>query len=142
VEQGVTNDLFPNEKRIDDDLLGETLTQIVDCQFRPLPEDTVNFVAGSSNSNEGNLTSEISSAFFNFAFAMRLSAPPPTTALTTAEKTGQTLFAQIGCNQCHANNSTKYGNYFQQQLSGGVKIPCRFLPSLTLPFTPWPVAPV
>jgi len=107
VEQGVTNDLFPNEKRIDDDLLGETLTQIVDCQFRPLPEDTVNFVAGSSNSNEGNLTSEISSAFFNFAFAMRLSAPPPTTALTTAEKTGQTLFAQIGCNQCHANNSTK-----------------------------------
>jgi hypothetical protein len=107
VEQGVTNDLFPNEKRIDDDLLGETLTQIVDCQFRPLPEDTLNFVAGSSNSNEGNLTSEISSATTNFAAAMRLSAPPPQSALNAAEKTGQTLFAQIGCNQCHANNSTK-----------------------------------
>jgi CxxC motif-containing protein (DUF1111 family) len=106
VEQGVTNDLFPNERRYDDDLLGETLTQIQDCQFHSLPEDSVNFVAGSSNSNEGNLTSEISSAIFNFAAAMRLSAPPPQSALTTAEKTGKTLFAQIGCNQCHANNST------------------------------------
>ena len=109
VEQGVTNDLFPNERRIDDDLLRETLTQIVDCQFNPLPDDTINFVAGSTNSNEGNLASQISNDVVNFASAMRLSAPPTritSTFTTTDQNAGATIFQQIGCAQCHANNST------------------------------------
>jgi CxxC motif-containing protein (DUF1111 family) len=106
VEQGVSNDLFPNERRIDDDLLAETLAQITACQFNPLPDDTINFVAGSTNSNEGNLASQISTDVMNFAMAMRLSAPPPQLAESAAAKAGKALFNSIGCAQCHANNST------------------------------------
>ncbi|MFZ0320133.1 MAG: di-heme oxidoredictase family protein [Candidatus Sulfotelmatobacter sp.] len=109
VEQGVTNDLFPNERRIDDDLLHESVTQIEDCQFHALPDDLINFVAGSSNSNQGNLASQISTDVFNFSAAMRLSAPPPHATLNSNEQTGQTLFnTTLHCNQCHANNSTGY----------------------------------
>jgi len=106
VEQGVTNDFFPNERRIDDDLLGESLSTITACQFNPLPDDLINFVAGSSNSNQGNLASQISSDIVNFMTAMKLSAPPPQATESSAAKTGKTLFSQVFCNQCHANNST------------------------------------
>jgi CxxC motif-containing protein (DUF1111 family) len=112
VEQGVTNDLFPNERRIDDDLLQESMTLIADCQFNPLPDDSINFVSGSTNSNEGNLASQISTDVFNFSAAMRLSAPPTraigsTTFTTTDLNAGALIFTQLGCNQCHANNSTQ-----------------------------------
>jgi CxxC motif-containing protein (DUF1111 family) len=107
VEQGVSNDLFPNERRIDDDLLNESVTQIEDCQFHALPDDLINFVAGSSNTNQGNLASQISTDVFNFSAAMRLSAPPPQGVLNSNEQRGQTLFnTTLHCNQCHANNST------------------------------------
>jgi CxxC motif-containing protein (DUF1111 family) len=106
VEMGVTNDLFPNERRIDDDLLGETLSQITACQFNPLPDDLINFVAGSTNSNEGNLASQISSDIINFGIAMRLSAPPPQSPATGNAAIGKGLFTTFGCNRCHANNST------------------------------------
>ncbi len=109
VEQGVSNDLFPNERRGDDDLLNESLAQIEDCQFHALPDDVINFVAGSSNSNEGNLASAISTDVFNFSAAMRLSAPPPHGSLNSNEQRGQTLFnTTLHCNQCHSNNSTGY----------------------------------
>jgi len=106
VEMGVTNDLFPNERRLDDTLLGYSLTTLEDCQFHILPDDFINFVMGSSNSNEGNLASEISTRAFNFSAAMRLSAPPQRLPENTNAQAGAALFVQIGCNQCHSNNST------------------------------------
>lgn len=106
VEMGVTNDLFPDERRLDDTLLGYNGIALEDCQFHILPDDFINFVAGSTNSNEGNLASEISTRAFNFGAAMRLSAPPQRLAENSNAQTGAQLFVQIGCNQCHANNST------------------------------------
>src|SRR5205823_4756966 len=57
VEQGVTNELFPNKR---DDTLA--------CQVKKTPEDATNLLSGSA--------SDVSSDTVNFAAFMRLSAPP------------------------------------------------------------------
>jgi CxxC motif-containing protein (DUF1111 family) len=121
VEVGVSNDLFPNERRIDDDLLDESLTTIEDCQFNPLPDDTINFFSSSSNSGtavEGNLASQISSDITNFAIAMRLSEPPirntsGNTGFSASDlSTGEQAFITVGCTHCHTdvngNGSTNH----------------------------------
>jgi CxxC motif-containing protein (DUF1111 family) len=105
VEQGVTNDLFPNERRGDDDLLSETMTTIVDCQFNPLPDDLVNFITPGTQP-VGTLASQVSTDVFNFSAAARLSAPPPRLSMSSGAIAGQAIFVSIGCNQCHSNNST------------------------------------
>jgi CxxC motif-containing protein (DUF1111 family) len=85
VEQGVTNELFPNER---DETPG--------CVLNPLPEDATNLTT-----NATYLPSGYSSDVVNFAMFARLSAPPapmPPTAATTA---GAAIFSQIGCALCH-----------------------------------------
>ncbi len=126
VEQGVTNEMFPNEREIDNDLLGES---ILPCLFNPQPDDTTNL---TNTFNSGSPASDFASDVVNFAQAGRLSAPParnftvftqasvegsggptdggPITAdavtVVTPVLTGQQVFEQIGCNLCHADNST------------------------------------
>jgi CxxC motif-containing protein (DUF1111 family) len=87
VEQGVTNELFPNER---DDTPG--------CLFNALPEDSTNLTPGT---NSGSSASDYSSDLVNFAAFARLSAPPTPTAATTTTQVGQQVFNQIGCNMCH-----------------------------------------
>jgi CxxC motif-containing protein (DUF1111 family) len=92
VEQGVTNELFPNER--------ETAAS---CQYNGLPEDTTNL---APNFNSGSLASDYSSDVVNFAAFMRLSAPPtpvPDTALTAR---GRQVFQNIGCQTCHIMTQT------------------------------------
>lgn len=109
VEQGVSNDLFPNERRNDDDLLAETLTQIETCQYHALPDDAINIGPSGPSSIQGILASQISTDVFNFAAAARLSAAPPRFTASfnsTQVAAGQAIFTHIGCAQCHATNST------------------------------------
>ena len=85
VEQGVTNELFPDER---DDTPG--------CRLNPLPEDGTNL-----NTNDTYLPSGYSSDIVNFAMFARLSAPPIPAAPTQTTAMGSALFNQIGCNLCH-----------------------------------------
>jgi CxxC motif-containing protein (DUF1111 family) len=89
VEQGVTNELFPSERAM-----------ASGCELNPTPEDSSN-LRNAANSLTGTL-SEMSADMVNFAFFMRLSAPPTPTTSSASEKNGQTIFSSIGCNLCHS----------------------------------------
>ncbi|TMB32939.1 MAG: hypothetical protein E6J61_06360 [Deltaproteobacteria bacterium] len=87
VEQGVTNELFQNERGGDEN-----------CEANPTPEDHSHFLNGTSTT--GTLA-QLSSDAVNFANFMRLLAPPATTINTASELNGQSLFNSVGCNLCH-----------------------------------------
>jgi len=99
VEQGVTNELFPNER---DETPG--------CMFNALPEDSTVL---NPNGNSVSTASDYSSDLVNFAAFGRLSAPPTPAPATATTLIGQQVFNQIGCNACHTpsinSGSTFYG---------------------------------
>jgi len=92
VEQGVTNELFPNAT--DDN---------PKCQFTNGPEDATFFV---NSIHSGSAASDLSSAAVNFAGFIRLSAPPRPAASTPAIVRGQALFRTVGCEACHFESQT------------------------------------
>ena len=87
VEQGVTNELFQNER-------DETST----CLFNGIPEDHTNFDLTQSQ--------KVSSDVVNFANFMRFLAPPAPASDTSSTLQGRTLFYQIGCALCHTPSLT------------------------------------
>ena len=99
VEQGVTNELFPNER---DETPG--------CLINALPEDSTNL---TPTNNSGSSASDYASDIVNFAAFGRLSAPPTPAPATATTQVGQQVFNQIGCNMCHSptisSGSTFYG---------------------------------
>ena len=99
VEQGVTNELFPNER---DETPG--------CMFNALPEDSTVL---NPNGSSVSTASDYSSDLVNFAAFGRLSAPPTPAPATATTLIGQQVFNQIGCNACHTpsinSGSTFYG---------------------------------
>jgi CxxC motif-containing protein (DUF1111 family) len=75
VEQGVTNELFPNPRQT-----------APGCGILGHPED--NSLNGTSDTT-------------NFALFMQMSAPPTPAPATPSSTNGQNLFNSIGCNLCH-----------------------------------------
>jgi CxxC motif-containing protein (DUF1111 family) len=101
VEQGVTNEIFPNER---DDTPS--------CQFNALPEDATNLTdAGLSNSPASDYSSDI----VNFAAFIRLSAPPQSAPATASTTRGQQAFDAVGCNLCHIAHHTTAQSIFTGQ---------------------------
>lgn len=92
VEQGVTNEAFPNER-----------SDVAGCQMNPTPEDRFQFTVGGSSSGVG---SEFASDLINFSIAMRLSAPPAPAPSTASAQNGANLFTNIGCALCHTTSLT------------------------------------
>ncbi len=90
VEQGVSNEAFPQER-------DETAA----CQFNPLPEDMTPLTNGN---NSGSLASDFSSDTVNFAAFMRLTAAPTPAPATTSITNGKNTFISIGCALCHVQN--------------------------------------
>ncbi|HEV3042219.1 MAG TPA: di-heme oxidoredictase family protein [Candidatus Angelobacter sp.] len=90
VEQGVSNEAFPQER-------DENPT----CQFNPLPEDMTPLTNGN---NSGSLSSDFSSDVVNFAAFMRLTAAPAPAPSTTSINNGRNDFIAIGCALCHVQN--------------------------------------
>ncbi|HEV2990051.1 MAG TPA: di-heme oxidoredictase family protein [Candidatus Angelobacter sp.] len=90
VEQGVSNEAFPQER-------DETAT----CQFNPLPEDMTPLTNGT---NSGSLASDFGSDTVNFAAFMRLTAAPTPAPSTTSINNGRADFIAIGCALCHVQN--------------------------------------
>ena len=85
VEQGVSNEIFPNER-----------SAVAGCAFNPSPED-------SSTSSSG---SEQVTDIENFANFARLSAPPTPATPTTSTQNGAQLFDKVGCTLCHSPSLT------------------------------------
>ena len=83
VEQGVSNEVFPNER-----------SAVEGCIYNSTPEDFTH-IGG---------TGEAHSDTVGFAIFMRLLAPPLPTTSTTSEKNGQSLFASVGCALCHSTD--------------------------------------
>jgi CxxC motif-containing protein (DUF1111 family) len=103
VEQGVSNENFPNERGI---------VSSSTCDFNTSPEDH----SHTTNPNTGGTTgtlSEMSSDIVNFAGFMRFLAPP--TPAPAGSPTGQALFESIGCTACHTETFTTGPSSFQGQ---------------------------
>jgi CxxC motif-containing protein (DUF1111 family) len=90
VEQGVSNELFMNE-RIPD--------PAAKCVFNSTPEDHTN-----NDAMEKGTPIQEASDVIAFAMFMRLSAAPTPVALTTTTQHGKDLFNQVGCNLCHGSS--------------------------------------
>jgi CxxC motif-containing protein (DUF1111 family) len=99
VEQGVSNENFPNER-----------SAVPGCVFNGTPEDATNMLnQNASSPNWGTslgTESEMSSDIVNFAAFIRLSAPPAPAASTQSIQNGAADFNAIGCNLCHSPTLT------------------------------------
>ena len=99
VEQGVSNELFPQERP----LPGEDMTTGLpsSCRVNATPEDHTNF----NTTSTGTLGDSAA-----FAMFMRLLAPPTPSTTTpggsTSINNGRSLFNAIGCNVCHTVSLT------------------------------------
>ncbi len=98
VEQGVSNELFPNER-----------FAVAGCVFNPTPEDATNLV---NNTNSASPASDFLSDVANFAVFMRLSAPPTPGFQTASTLNGSKLFNAIGCALCHSPSLTTGNSIF------------------------------
>jgi len=105
VEQGVSNELFPNER-----------AAVPGCVFNQGPEDATVILNGNSASpNHGTAigtASEMLSDTGNFAVFMRLSAPPAPGPQSPSAQAGSSLFSQIGCALCHSPSLTTADSIF------------------------------
>jgi CxxC motif-containing protein (DUF1111 family) len=82
VEQGITNDLFPQER-----------DEVPACRFNATPESTMHFEAG----NPLDVPSDVA----KFAVFMRFLAPPAPAPDTDTIVRGRKLFGDVGCAFCH-----------------------------------------
>jgi CxxC motif-containing protein (DUF1111 family) len=99
VEEGVTNELFPNERFPS----GTTAAVMTNSTFNATPEDSTNMTIATPS---GSPASDYSSDIVNFAAFARLSAPPVPTTATASELNGQAVFATVGCALCHSPTLT------------------------------------
>src|SRR5205823_8116313 len=110
VEQGVTNEAFPNSR-------GEAgVEDPPECQLKPNPEDFTHLSVENPDPNPAVLASQFSSDLVNFAGFMRLGAPPAQVNPTDPSVAhGERVFAGIGCNGCHARTQTTGASIYSNQ---------------------------
>jgi CxxC motif-containing protein (DUF1111 family) len=101
VEQGVTNENFPNER---DTTQG--------CVFNGTPEDHTNL---ERHGNTNSPASDFSSDVVNFAGFMRFLAAPKPAASTNQTVQGSNQFVNIGCADCHIVSHTTSPSPFTNQ---------------------------
>jgi CxxC motif-containing protein (DUF1111 family) len=105
VEQGVTNEGFPNERNT-----------AAGCVFNATPEDASNILNGNKSSPNFGTTvgtvSEMSSDVVNFAAFIRLLAPATPAAPTQSTTNGSNLFNQVGCSLCHSTSLATAASIF------------------------------
>ncbi len=99
VEQGVSNEVFPNER-----------SATPGCIFNASPEDATNMLNNNVNSSNYGTTlgtaSEMASDVVNFAIFASLSAPAIPAAPTPSTQNGARIFNAIGCALCHSPSLT------------------------------------
>jgi CxxC motif-containing protein (DUF1111 family) len=97
VEQGVTNEAFPNERETDRN-----------CQFNGLPEDRTQI-----DPSTGAVTAI--GDIVSFAAFSRLSDAPKPAPINATFARGSQVFANIGCALCHSVNQTTGNSAFTGQ---------------------------
>ncbi len=98
VEQGVSNEVFPNER-----------AAVAGCVFNNSPEDVTPLsVTGTPTSPASAFASDT----VNFAAFMRLAAPPTPTTSTASQLNGKALFSSTGCALCHTPTLTTGNSQF------------------------------
>jgi len=100
VEQGVSNEVFPDER-----------SAVPGCVFNATPEDSTNILDPTTHFFLGT-ASDMSSDVVNFAIFARLLAPPQPDTETTSEMNGQAQFANVGCALCHSQSLTTAASIF------------------------------
>jgi CxxC motif-containing protein (DUF1111 family) len=111
VEQGVTNELFPNERETDPN-----------CRFTNMPEDQTPLTPISPST--GSPSADFASTTTLFAAFMRLLAPPtpasstgmvasaasittvPSASASASVNRGRQIFSNVGCEACHLKSMT------------------------------------
>ena len=118
VEMGISNEIFTQDRP----LPGEDMTtglpaNCLNLSGNGYPEDTTNFAATVSSSNQFAMNASIPSDVVAFAMFMRLLAPPVASTTTpggaSSISNGSQLFSSIGCATCHTPtiNSTQNSNF-------------------------------
>jgi CxxC motif-containing protein (DUF1111 family) len=92
VEQGVTNELFQNERG----------SPPPSCVFNPTPEDHTDLTVAPPGPSDVT----------DFGIFQRLSAPPTPAAPTPSTSNGAALFSKIGCALCHSPSLTTASSPF------------------------------
>jgi len=99
VEQGVSNENFPNER-----------SAVSGCVFNGSPEDASNLLNPNPLSPNFGMpigtVSEMSSDIVNFAAFIRLTAPATPAPSTPSTQNGAALFNSVGCALCHSPTLT------------------------------------
>jgi CxxC motif-containing protein (DUF1111 family) len=99
IEEGVSNELFPNEREA-----------APGCVFNSTPEDSSSVLNPNPRSpNSGTVVgtaSEMASDIVNFAMFIRLSAPAKSAPSTQSTENGAKLFEKVGCVLCHSASLT------------------------------------
>ncbi len=101
VEQGVSNELFPNER-----------SAISGCVYNGSPEDYTNILNPNDGTSTTGNASDMSSDVVNFANFIMLSAPPTPASPTPSTTNGSTLFNSVGCALCHSTALTTGPSHF------------------------------
>jgi len=101
VEQGVSNENFPNERNA-----------VAGCVFNGTPEDTTNL---TNTFHSGSDASDFASDVVNFAGFMRLTAAPAPAPANASINRGHQLFTIIGCATCHSEQLTTTLSAFTNQ---------------------------
>jgi len=102
VEQGVTNELFPNKRETEPS-----------CLYNGLPEDATKM---TSEVTSGSPASGYASDVVNFAAFMRFLAPPtPVSEASTSTTHGRQVFQNIGCHLCHIMQQTTSRSGYSNQ---------------------------
>jgi CxxC motif-containing protein (DUF1111 family) len=116
VEQGVTNELFTQERPSPEENRDQGPGLAPQCRLNPTPEDHTNFFA---------LREETPSDTVSFAMFMRLLAAPfeePGNPVTNPNYSrvlsGGTVFIDIGCNSCHRTAFTTEPSAITRDLGG------------------------
>jgi len=100
VEQGVTNEAFPNERENNPG-----------CQFNATPEDHTNLSVTPGSSPASDFSSDV----VNFAGFMRLLAAPTPAPTPPTVLHGEQVFRTVGCQACHAVSQTTANSIFTGQ---------------------------
>jgi len=117
VEEGITNELFPQERPSpEEDQFGNGLpSNCLNLGGAGYPEDATNFTV-ATNSDTSAQNAQVPSDIVLFAEFMRLLAPPiPSDNVQGGARevnSGSELFVDIGCSMCHTPtiNSTQASN--------------------------------
>jgi CxxC motif-containing protein (DUF1111 family) len=115
VEQGVSNELFPQERPLPGEDQGRNGSRGLpsQCKINPTPEDHTNF---------NNTALGTSSDTVGFAMFMRLLAAPTPSATVpggaASINNGKSLFNAIGCNVCHTPSLATTASAITPSLGG------------------------